>query len=81
MNPNQSFKDLELKGRDGMMMTEDQRVIIERLCNKHVISLIALTTRVVGYRKKTRDLTHVDAARCILMASVWPNLRKAGYVK
>lgn len=78
MNPNQSFKDLELKGYDGMMMTEDQRIIIERQCKEHTISLIRLTTRALGYRKKTRDLTHTDAARCIMMAAVWENYRRIG---
>ena len=78
MNPNQSFKDLELKGYDGMMMTEDQRTIIERQCKEHTISLIALTTRALGYRKKTGDLTHIDAARCIMMAGVWENYRRIG---
>jgi len=77
-NPNKAYKDLELKGYDGMMMTEDQRVIIEHQCSEHNISLIRLTTRALGYRKKTKDLTHVDAARCIMMASVWENYRRIG---
>ena len=79
-NPNKAFADLELKGYDGMMMTEDQRIIIERQCEEHSISLIALTTKALGYRKKTKDLTHIDAARCIMMAGVWPNFRKPGDV-
>ena len=77
-NPNKAFKDLELKGYDGMMMTRDQRTIIERQCKEHDISLIRLTTRALGYRKRTRDLTHTDAASCIMMASVWENYRRAG---
>jgi len=78
-NPNQAYKDRELKGGDGVMMTEYQRVIIERQCKKHNISLMRLTTRALGYRKKTADITHIDAARCIMMGAVWGNYVTAGY--
>lgn len=75
LNPNNAFK-----GKSVRMMTESQRVIIERQCKKHGISLIALTTKTLGKRKKTKDLTHLDAARCIAKGSVWENLRRAGDV-
>lgn len=75
LNPNNMFK-----GKSVRMMTEDQRAIIERQCKEHGISLIALTTKSLGKRKKTKDLTHLDAARCIMTAGVWPNLRRAGDV-
>ena len=77
-NPNSAFKDLEFKGGPDVMMTVAQRTIIERQCEEHSISLIRLTTRALGHRKKTGDLTHTDAARCIMMASVWENYRRAG---
>jgi hypothetical protein len=82
MNPNKAFKatfkDPELRYKAGKMMTEDQREIIERLCNQHDISLIRLTTRTLGFRKKVQALTHIDAARCIMIAAVWENYRKRG---
>ena len=74
INPNETFK---AKGQI-KMMTEDQRIIIERQCKEHNISLIRLTTRALGYRKKTSYLTYTDAARCIRMASVWENYRRMG---
>ena len=74
INPNETFK---AKGQI-KMMTEDQRVVIERQCKEHNISLIRLTTRAFGYRKKTSYLTYTDAARCIRMASVWENYRRMG---
>jgi len=74
INPNKIFKSK----CHTKMMTEDQRVIIERQCKEHNISLIRLTIRTFGYRKKTSYLTYTDAARCIRMASVWENYRRVG---
>ncbi len=80
-NPNKAFRNKKPKQMLGSMMTEGQRYVIEQMCIKHDISLIALTTRAIGFRKKTKELTVLDAARCIMMGSVWENYRRAGYEK
>jgi len=77
-NPNRAFKNKRPEWRPGTMMTGGQRYTIEQMCTKYDISLIALTTRALGFRKKTKDLTLLDAARCIAMASVWENYRRRG---
>ena len=77
IDPNNAFKEDRHPVR---MMTEDQRVIIERMCKKHNTSLITLTTKIFGQRKKTKDLTHLDAGRCIYILSAWGNLKKIGDV-
>jgi hypothetical protein len=78
LDPNQAYKDRELKGGKNVMMQHGQQAVLAHLCSKHNISLMTLTTRTLGHRKKTDDLTHTDAARCILLAQVWQNRRDAG---
>lgn len=77
-NPNKAFRNKKPKQMLGSMMTEGQRYTIERMCIKYDISLIRLTTRTLGARKRTKELTVLDAARCIAMAAVWENYRRIG---
>ena len=64
LDPNVVFK-----GKAVRMMSADQRIICEKQCQAHGISLLTLTTKALGKRKRTRDLTHLDAARCIATSS------------
>lgn len=74
INPNKAFKDTsknpESTFGSGTMMTEGQRVFIEKQCKKHGVSLVRLTTTALGFRKKTSQLTHADAARCIMILNL-----------
>lgn len=74
INPNKAFKDTsknpESIYKPGTMMTEGQRALIERKCKEHDVSLIRLTTTALGFRKKTKQLTHEDAARCITILNL-----------
>jgi len=77
-NPNRAFKNKKHEWHPGTMMTGGQMYTIEQMCTKHDISLIALTTRALGFRKKAKDLTVIDAACCIAIAGVWENYRRIG---
>jgi len=75
MNPNQAFKDREYTGSEDMGVTEAQLSSIVIRLFKHNITWNDLCVAAIGYDKNLKDLTFLEAARCIIAAGIWDNLK------
>jgi len=81
LNPNQAYKNRSRGAESKTMLTGGQRYTIERQCEKHNILFSDLASRIGVPNKELKNLTPIEAAHCITVASVWDNLRKLGAVR